>query len=942
MTARCSARSSHSMGWRREIAGRAGYSARRLTRLQRERVLERAARRHRAPTRSATRRRTAGFAAAAGRLIAELERALVTPQRFAAALRRVGGPRPAPARRTRTTWPRSTTPTRPELDRLGRVDSELYAWRALDALRAAPGRWGPEPVFFYGFDDLHPLERDAIETLAARGRGRGHRVADLRAGPRGAPGARRGGRGAAPARPSACSSCRRSTSTTTPARARRSAPPRAPPVRARAAGRIDPGRAIALLEAGGERAEAELVGRRGARAAARRRARRARSSSSTARSARAAPLVEHVFGAATGSRSRPTGDVPLGAHGARARAAGAGPLRAARRRARRAPPTCSTYLRAPGLLEPPERSTALEAERPPRGRCGRAAAGAGASSASARPRSTRCAPREDPAAELCATRAAAARRAAPRARRRVLDRRRGARRPRRSAALAARARRSSSELGETRLPAAELIELLETLEVAAPARAPGAGAVLLADPLAIRARRFRAVFVCGLQEGEFPLPPAPEPFLSDELRRELALAAAACVLRPREDALGPRALPVLRVRLAGDRAGRPELPQLRRGGQPGAALAVHRRRRRAARRRTGRERRRRRLLADVVWPRGEAPTERELARAARPRRAPARRRACPSPIAVAVGAGAEPRPPPPDRLGRRARDATPTARSSGWSSASSTPSALEPDAEPLVRGALHPRACSSSVLRRLGGAGDAASRCRDALELLDEILPSCGRTRIAAGAGRRRSCGRRRCARSRRDLRRYLAHEARRRPRLAAAASSCGSGSTTSRSRCRRSRSARARRVRVRGIVDRVDADDRGRPAPRDRPRLQERRRAPRVPGRAVGARPPAPGRAVHARRARAARSSTPVAGFYQPLGGDDLRPRGAFLEGAGVGGSVVANDARDRGASSTSCSTDARRARSALAARLRDGRAEPCPPTCSRDGCRYPGICRA
>ena len=40
-----------------------------------------------------------------------------------------------------------------------------------------------------------------------------------------------------------------------------------------------------------------------------------------------------------------------------------------------------------------------------------------------------------------------------------------------------------------------------------------------------------------------------------------------------------------------------------------------------------------------------------------------------------------------------------------------------------------------------------------------------------------------------------------------------------------------------------------------------------------------------------------PVAGFYQPLGGGDLRARGAFREGAGVGSSVVANDARDRGA---------------------------------------------
>jgi len=32
-----------------------------------------------------------------------------------------------------------------------------------------------------------------------------------------------------------------------------------------------------------------------------------------------------------------------------------------------------------------------------------------------------------------------------------------------------------------------------------------------------------------------------------------------------------------------------------------------------------------------------------------------------------------------------------------------------------------------------------------------------------------------------------------------------------------------------------------------------------------------------------------------QPLGGDDLRARGIFLEGASVGAGVVANDARTR-----------------------------------------------
>ena len=84
-----------------------------------------------------------------------------------------------------------------------------------------------------------------------------------------------------------------------------------------------------------------------------------------------------------------------------------------------------------------------------------------------------------------------------------------------------------------------------------------------------------------------------------------------------------------------------------------------------------------------------------------------------------------------------------------------------------------------------------------------------------------------------------------------------------------------------------------------------------------------------------------PVAGFYQPLGGGDLRPRGAFLEGAGVGGSVVANDARDR-EELEELLEDARERAVALAVRLRRGELEPCPTTCSRDGCRYPGICRA
>src|SRR5664279_1670697 len=69
-----------------EIARRADYAGRRLSALQRERVLERVLSQLRL---DALRESAggAGFAGAAGELIAELQRELVTPQRLAAAMR---------------------------------------------------------------------------------------------------------------------------------------------------------------------------------------------------------------------------------------------------------------------------------------------------------------------------------------------------------------------------------------------------------------------------------------------------------------------------------------------------------------------------------------------------------------------------------------------------------------------------------------------------------------------------------------------------------------------------------------------------------------------------------------------------------------------------------------------------------------------------------------
>ncbi|MGH2882771.1 MAG: PD-(D/E)XK nuclease family protein, partial [Solirubrobacteraceae bacterium] len=487
------------------------------------------------------------------------------------------------------------------LEELGRVDAELYAWRALDALRAAPGRWGTESVFFYGFDDLHPLERDAIETLARvagadvtvsltyeAGRvalaARAEVVEELR------PLAERvvelpasGEHYAADAR-TALHHLERELFEPEPVE------------------RIDPGRAIALFEAGGERAEAELAaaevlellraGVRGEEIAV-----VYRSLSS------AAPLVERVFGqygiTVAVDRQLALRHTTLGRSLlalSRCALLDDGPGRGT---------DLLEYLRSPASSESPETVDRLEADI--RRKSLKTMAAARARLGSELPEIDALRAAEDPAAEL----AAQARRllAAPHLRLAPVL---GADEELDAHALGAltRALAELDELGE-RPTAPELIDLLETLEV--PERAlPAPGAVLVTDPLAIRARRFRAVLICGLTEGEFPLAAAPEPFLSDELRRELA-ACSGLRLRPREDALGRERYLLYtsvsrateRVVLAyrsSDEDGNLALPS------PFLAdvseLFVE----------WWAERRRRRMLADVVWPASEAPTERELAR----------------------------------------------------------------------------------------------------------------------------------------------------------------------------------------------------------------------------------------------------------------------------------------------------------------------------------------
>jgi RecB family exonuclease len=84
-----------------------------------------------------------------------------------------------------------------------------------------------------------------------------------------------------------------------------------------------------------------------------------------------------------------------------------------------------------------------------------------------------------------------------------------------------------------------------------------------------------------------------------------------------------------------------------------------------------------------------------------------------------------------------------------------------------------------------------------------------------------------------------------------------------------------------------------------------------------------------------------PVAGLYQPLGGNDLRGRGVYLKDIGLGDRLVATDAREPDELAEALSEASARAIE-LADSLRRGRVEPCPQTCSRQGCAYPGICRS
>ena len=372
---------------------------------------------------------------------------------------------------------------------------------------------------------------------------------------------------------------------------------------------------------------------------------------------------------------------------------------------------------------------------------------------------------------------------------------------------------------------------------------------MLAEPLAIRARRFRGVFVCGLQEGEFPLSgvapsrSSPTSAAGSWPRARVCVCARA---RMRSRASATCSTPASHARPSGscfsyrssDEEGNLALASpfiadverpVRRGlGAIGAGSGCWRML-------CGRPTRRRRSASSPE---------------------PSRRRRAPSAGGAthpprALGPAALERRPPPRGSSRRARwRPTRTARSNGWSSGSwrrraSTRARPDRSRQPHARGA---RAAASPAR----GTGERPSRFRTRTGSSRASWPRAqtDRRRSAGTGSRGRGEARSRpiCAATSRTRRPTDAPGSRR-------DSSCGSVSRSEQqSLPPLALGEGSEQIRLRGVIDRVDVDpDRSRRAiVRD---YKSGQRASRAPRRALAPGSPAAGCAVHARGARAARA---------------------------------------------------------------------------------------
>ena len=886
-----------------------------------------------------------GFVRALAALFVELQVRRVTPSRLSAALGEWAATegRGAFASELGRLFERYEQTLR----RIGRVDEEQRAVRALDALRRSPSLWGHRPVLFYGFDDLTRLQLDAIETLGVvvgasvtvsltyePGRtafaGRAgtlqaleplaseHRRLDARA------------EYYAPGACAALSHLERSLFE-----------PDAP--------RVDPAGAVRLLEGGGERAELELVAAEiqslledgvapGEIAVV------VRASGATA------DLVEEVFSRASIphalQRRRPFADTAIGraligvlrcvpapgeeGEGAAERADGAGAGAGTAE-------DLLAWLRAPGLVERTELVDRLEK------RVRRAGArSAGQARALWEEGNWRLASidhlheaQERGASALLerATRelewlfAAPRRRAAS-----VLE----GEELQDGQALAA-GRRALGELRELARVAPELaprdaIELsrcLEGVELLGGER-PSPDAVAVLDPLALRARRVRALFVCRLQEGAFPAPARPQPFLAEEERRRLA-ELSGLRLGEREDSLAaeryllyaavsrPEELLVLSWHCACD-DGAPATPSL--------------------------------FVDDVCDLFDKSLRERRVRRALGAVSGPGDRDS-PSP----AGQGRLPTVDWASSVERiaplRDRELLAELREHVWSASSlqlwmSCPvrwlverllraEDLDPDAEPLARGGLAHVALKETLegLRReTGSARLTPGRLQVARGLLAKALADhAGEFPLSVAPERRPGLRRRLEA----DLERYVQHAAERESPLEPTHLELGFGFSDDDERGEGSTLAAfdlGGGVMLRGRIDRVDVGADGEAVVYDYKGRSASPAGKWIAGRDLQV-------ALYMRAIEELLGLRAVGGFYQPLAGADLRARGVLDGDGGVELESVGEDTREHGEVDALLGEAIAAAREA-AAQAGRGELRARPQTCAfKGGCMYPTICR-
>ncbi|MDQ4072089.1 MAG: PD-(D/E)XK nuclease family protein, partial [Actinomycetota bacterium] len=463
---------------------------------------------------------------------------------------------------------------------------------------------------------------------------------------------------------------------------------------------------------------------------------------------------------------------------------------------------------------------------------------------------------------------------------------------------------------------------------------PGPERVRVAAPEAVRARRYATVLVLGLQEREFPRWAVAEPFLSDELRREVS-EAAGLDLPVREDDLdrerhlfyvcasrAERRL-VLSSRLTDDE-GAPEAPSfflddLREQFAEGALDAATVRR----------------PVGEVAWDAGQAPTELEHGRALAAR---GRRR---SPAAP----GGLRSPPMMAELASR-RDF-----SAGELEALAAcgirwlvekvlrPEGLEPDPEALVRGRLAHEALRLTLERlreRTGSARVRPETLPDAESILAETLEElAAEQRIAVREGRRRSAG----ARLEGDLRRHLRREAAadggfepRELELAFGLDSEGAEPGEGLGPLL----LEPEGVRVRGRIDRVDVHA-------DRALVRDYKAGSQAEGVAAWGGADRLQVPLYMLAVRDLLGLEPAGGLYVPLSGGG-RPRGVVCDAdaEAIGGCVSGADVRDKAAVDATLAAARRKVGEAVE-RIRTGDVRPCPERCGPGGgCRYPAICRA